>query len=134
MIHRPLRYALIAFYAYGTFVHIANMASLTGFDWPSAPVKWQVLDVVYLILDLVVVVGLLFRQRLGVTAVILAATSQILLYTLLRSWVLDVPQEILPSPEQQNYLNILVGFHAISISLVLASLAWWRFQSTERPS
>lgn len=45
------------FYAYGAIVHVLNMLSLSGFDWRSAPVKWPTLDIVYLILDLIVVVG-----------------------------------------------------------------------------
>ncbi len=47
-------------YAYGAAVHALNMLSLTGFDWVTAPLKWQVLDVVYFILDVLVVLGLLF--------------------------------------------------------------------------
>ena len=34
-----------AFCCYGALVHVLNMLSLTGFDWQSAPLKWQVLDV-----------------------------------------------------------------------------------------
>jgi hypothetical protein len=35
-----------AFYAYGALVHILNIASMTGFSWPEAPLKWQILDIV----------------------------------------------------------------------------------------
>ena len=39
-----------AFYAYGALVHVLNIAGRSGFDWSRAPVKWQVLDVIYLVL------------------------------------------------------------------------------------
>ena len=44
------------FYAYGALVHVMNMLSTTGLEWRSAPVEWQALDVLYLIIDVVVVV------------------------------------------------------------------------------
>jgi hypothetical protein len=57
-----------AFYAYGALVHILNIASLTGFSWPEAPSKWQVLDIGYLLVDMVVVVGLVRRSWIGIAA------------------------------------------------------------------
>lgn len=122
MLHPVLRILLIGFYAYGAAVHVANMASLTGFDWSAAPLKWQVLDIVYLVLDVIVVVGLAFAPRAGVTAFIIAAASQISLYTIFHDWVLDVPDAFAPSEGQRAYLNTLVGFHIISLVLVLASV------------
>ena len=56
------------FYAYGAAVHVLNMASLTGFDWPNAPRKWQALDVVYLLLDIAVVIGLARRWIVSLVA------------------------------------------------------------------
>ena len=115
------------FYAYGAAVHVANMLSLTGFDWPRAPFKWQVLDVVYLLLDIAVVTGFALRKRFGLIAFFAAAISQILLYTLLRSWILDVPAEFAVAPEQVSYLNGLVAFHVITVALVsfAARLGAW---------
>ena len=72
------------FYLYGAVVHVLNIFSLTGFDWLSAPFKWQALDVVYLILDLTVFIGLARRWKVSVIAFYLAATTQILLYTAFR--------------------------------------------------
>ncbi len=42
-------------------MHIANIAGFNGFDWLSAPLKWQLLDVVYLVLDIAVVAGVVFH-------------------------------------------------------------------------
>ena len=110
------------FYAYGAIVHVMNMLSLTGFDWRSAPVKWQALDVVYLVIDVVVVAGLLLSWKVGYVAFDLAALSQIVLYTALRSWIIDVPAEFAVSDEQQSYLTGLVVFHCVTIVLVTLAL------------
>lgn len=114
-----------AFYAYGALVHIMNMLGLSGFDWLDAPPKWQILDVVYLILDVIVAVGLVLAWRLGFVAFFAAAVSQIVLYTVLRSWIIDVPAEFQRSPEEIAYLDYLVGFHVVTIILVGVAL-WWR--------
>lgn len=110
------------FYAYGALVHVMNMLSLTGFDWRSAPLKWQVLDVVYLIIDGVVVAGLLLSWKAGYVAFYLAALSQIALYTVLRSWIIDVPPEFTVSDEQRSYLTGLVVFHGVTLLLVTLAL------------
>ncbi|MEM7570320.1 MAG: hypothetical protein AAF337_11035 [Pseudomonadota bacterium] len=107
-------WTVAAFYAYGATVHVLNMLSLTGFDWFDAPLKWQVLDVVYLILDVTVVIGLVRRMRIGVLAFFSAALSQIVLYTALRDWVLDVPDAFRPGAEQVAYLDTLVIFHIVT--------------------
>ena len=110
------------FYAYGAVVHVMNMLSLSGFDWQSAPLKWQALDIVYLILDVVVVAGLLLSWKAGYAAFYLAAVSQIILYTVFRSWITDVPPEFAVTDEQRSYLTGLVIFHCVTIVLVTAAL------------
>ena len=110
------------FYAYGALVHVMNMLSLTGFDWQSAPVKWQALDVIYLVIDIVVVVGLLLSWKAGYVAFYIAALSQILLYTVFRSWIVDVPPEFAVSDEQRSYLTGLVVFHCVTLVLVTIAL------------
>ena len=106
------------FYAYGALVHVLNILSLTGFDWWKAPWKWQVLDIVYLGLDLVVAVGCPLQWKVGYIAFYLAAISQIVLYTLFRAWIIDVPEEFSVSPEQLSYLTTLVIFHIVTFVLV----------------
>jgi hypothetical protein len=41
-------WVIAAFYACGALVHLLNMAGFSGFDWRTAPLKWQVLDIAYL--------------------------------------------------------------------------------------
>lgn len=116
--------AVIAlFYLYGAIVHIANMASLTGFPWMSAPLKWQILDIVYLIIDVAVVVLLFLRPKISVLLIVIAATSQIVLYTIGRAWIVVVPEPFQPAPEDLSYLNGLIGFHIISlVALALSAV------------
>lgn len=118
-----LKYGLAAFYGYGAAVHIANMLSWTGFDWMLAPMKWQFLDGFYLVLDIAVVVGLLAGRVWAVPALVLAATSQILLYTVFRAWVLDVPADFAVAPTDVAYLNGLIVFH-IACLAALGAVFW----------
>ncbi len=111
-----------AFYAYGALVYVLNILGVTGFDWSSAPLKWQVLDVVYLVLDLIVTIGLVRRWPPAYAAFYAAATSQILLYTVFRDWITSVPAEFARSPEEIAYLDMLVTFHVITIAAVSLAL------------
>ena len=110
------------FYAYGAVVHVLNMLSLSGFDWPSAPLKWQALDIVYLVLDVIVVAGLLLSWKAGYAAFYVAAISQIILYTVFRNWITDVPPEFAVTAEQRSYLTGLVIFHCVTVVLVTAAI------------
>lgn len=109
-------------YAYGALVHVANMLSLSGFDWSRAPLKWQALDVIYLVLDLAVVAGLWRPWRISIVSFYAASASQLLLYTLGRTWILDVGEEFAEQVAQADYLWTLVGFHLVALVLVTWSL------------
>ena len=111
------------FYLYGAAVHVFNILGLSGFDWRTAPVKWQVLDIVYLVIDLLVVVGLILSWKIGFIAFYVAALSQIVLYTVFRDWIVDVPAEFSVNEEQRGYLTTLVIFHCVTV--VLVTLALW---------
>ena len=116
-------WVIAAFYTYGAFVHILNILGLTGFDWMDAPAKWQILDIVYLVLDLTVVFGLVVASPIGFLAFVVAAVSQIFLYTLFRDWIVDVPEPFVRTPEEIAYLDTLVTFHIVT--LLLFCLAMW---------
>ena len=116
-------WVVAAFYLYGAAVHALNMLSFSGFDWRVAPAKWQVLDVLYLLLDFVVVTGLVLNWKVGFIAFYLASISQIVLYTVFRDWIVDVPAEFAVSDEQCGYLTDLVIFHGVAV--VLVSMALW---------
>ena len=110
------------FYGYGALVHVMNILGMGGFNWTDAPTRWQVLDVTYLILDAIVFVGFFFRAKVSLIAFYVAALSQIVLYTVLRSWVVDVPDEFQITPEQNQYLTTLVIFHVVTVILVTVAV------------
>ena len=122
-IAKLILWAVSAFYAYGAVVHVTNMVGLNNFDWKDAPLKWQVLDLVYLSLNIVVVIGLVLGWIAGYVAFFAAAASQILLYTVFRTWILEVPDEFAQTPEEIKYLDGLVIFHFVTVAAVL--LAMW---------
>ncbi|MEL7047245.1 MAG: hypothetical protein AAGL66_19855 [Pseudomonadota bacterium] len=114
-------YVVAVFYGYGALVHILNIAGLSGFNWVNAPMKWQVLDLVYLALDMTVCIGFLARWGVSLAAFVVAAISQIVLYTILRAWIIDVPAEFAVTPAQESYLTKLVVFHVSSLFFVALS-------------
>ncbi len=110
------------FYAYGALVHFLNMLGLSGFDWLTAPLKWQLLDVFYLVIDVTVCTGLTRRRGYAIYAFYIAASSQIVLYTALRAWIMDVPEAFAVTPSQEGYLTILVAFHLVTLTAVTFAL------------
>jgi hypothetical protein len=120
---RIILWVIATFYAYGALVHVLNILGMTGFDWLDAPAKWQILDLVYLVLNVVVVIGLVVELSIGYLAFVVAAVSQIFLYTLFRDWIVDVPEVFARTPEEIAYLDTLVTFHIVT--LLLFCLAMW---------
>lgn len=131
-IAKTILWVIAAFYAYGALVHVLNIFGLTGFQWVDAPLKWQILDVVYLVVDVVVVIGLLAGSRIGYSALFVAAISQIVLYTMLRDWIINVPGKFARSLEETAYLDGLFAFHIMTLSLVC--LAIWLNQNAAQPT
>ena len=119
---RGIIWLVALFYVYGASVHMMNIFSLTGYEWFNAPIKWQILDIVYLSLDLVVAIGFVAQWKISVVAFYLASISQIALYTLFHSWILDVAQDFAVSTEQVSSLNALVLFHIVTLILVTIAL------------
>jgi hypothetical protein len=120
---KAIIWIIALFYLYGAAVHVLNIMGLSGFDWGEAPFKWQVLDIVYLVIDLLVVIGLFLSWKVGFVAFYVAAISQVILYTVFRDWIVDVPAEFSVTEEQRGYLTTLVIFHCVTI--ILISLALW---------
>ncbi len=58
-------------YACGAVVHALNMLNLVGIDWGAAPLKWQVLDVVYLIVVFHLVTLVIASMRIRSTGPLL---------------------------------------------------------------
>lgn len=70
------------------------------------------------------------RSRVaGYVAYFFAAASQIVLCTVLRAWILDVPMEFTRTPEEIEYLDSLVVFQLVTIVVVV--LAIWLRRTSE---
>ena len=123
LIANGILWIVAAFYAFGAVVHFRNIAGMSGYVWSEAPAKWQVLDIVYLVLDVIVAIGLILGWRAGYAAFFIAALSQIALYTVFRSWIIDVPEAFARTPEEIRSLDGLVIFHVVTV--VLVCLALW---------
>lgn len=118
--------AISVFYLYGAIVHAANLAGLSQpAEVAEVPAHWVAGDVVYLVLDLAVVAGVWTRRRWGVAAFLVAALSQVALYTL-------VPGAFALTAEHRAALRWLVGFHAVCLAVYGAS-AWLAAPPRQKP-
>ena len=107
-------------------MHGVNVLGLGGFEWADAPTKWQVLDIAYRILDVIVLLGFFERAKVFIVAFYIAALSQIVLYTALRPWVVDVPEAFQFTPQQNQYLTTVGVFHGVTIVLVTGAVRFVR--------
>lgn len=99
------------FYAYGAMVHVANLAGWSPMlESVDVPTHWVVADVVYLILDVAVVVGVWMRRWWGTVAFLVATTSQIVIYTFFAS-------AFAIEPEHYAAIRRPVVFHIAALSL-----------------
>lgn len=97
-----------AFYAYGTLAHVPNIMVLSGFEWSSVPLTWKSLDVIDLVLGPTACIGLFRCLQLSILALCSAGVGQAILYTTLRSSIIDAPEPFTITPDQNSYLSALV--------------------------
>jgi hypothetical protein len=107
---------LACIYAFAALKHLANMLGFGELPWLEAPLAWQVSDVAYLLLDSVAAIGLFRLKPWGVAAFLLAAGSEILLFTLVPGW-------FVLKPEHAVLLQGFVIYHVIAIG-IFALLIW----------
>lgn len=101
---------LAAIYAFAAARHLANMLGYGELPWGEAPLAWQIADVGYAILDTVAAIGLFLQKRWGVAAFLLAAVSEILLFTLAPHWFVLRPEHLL-------LLRGFVVYHVFAIGI-----------------
>jgi len=122
MLPRAILWGIAVFYAFDAYEHVANIAGGHGLSGPAAPFKGNALDVAYLALDIIVIVGFMLRWRIGVFAFFAVAGSQVILYTLLRPWVADMQGRTTPTYGGFGYLDLLALLQVAAIVLVLVAL------------
>ena len=108
------RYLIALAYAFGGAMHVAN---LSGFGPPPPPGKERVfraLDVAYLLVNALVVIGVTIGATWGYAAFFAAAGSQLVLY-------LGFTDYFASDADQRRQLRSLVHFHLITAT-VMATL------------
>jgi hypothetical protein len=86
---------LAVIYAFAAGKHLANIMGFGELPWAAAPLVWQIADLSYLALDSIAAVGLFTQKRWGIAAFLLAAISEILLFTFAPHWFVLRPEHLL---------------------------------------
>ena len=97
-------------YLLGALVHLGNLTGFNEIQPKEAPLIWLVLDVFYLVLDLLVGIGLWQRTSWGVKCFLIAVMTQLVLYT-------GFPSYFAKTPGQVEALRGLVGFHLSTVAM-----------------
>ncbi len=80
---------------YGGLVHIVNITCLGVTPWNETPTHWRVMDILLLIFDLVVSVGLWLKKTEAIIAFFVGIiVFQIIPYTLFRQYFITVPEDV----------------------------------------
>lgn len=101
---------LSLFYAYGAYVHVANMFGLGKMPFFQAPLPWKMADVSYAVIDAFVAFWLFRRSPIGVVLFLFAALSQLFIYLLF-------PHLFIFTAKQQRAADLLVFFHVATVGL-----------------
>lgn len=102
---------------YGAAVHIGNIAGWTGTPWLSTPLLWRGLDIVLLLFNGAIALGLWRGTRWATWGLFGGMLLlQFMPYTLLRS-------RFISQPEDAQVLNSLLGTEAVLLGL-FALLLW----------
>jgi hypothetical protein len=101
---------LATIYAFACLRHAANILGFGELPWLQAPLAWQLSDIAYLVLDGIAAVGLALLRPWGIVAFLIAASSEILLFTLVPHW-------FVLRPEHETLLRSFVIYHVIAIGI-----------------
>lgn len=127
--YRIILWLLALVYAYFAFFRMLNITGMNGFDWATAPVSSQILDVFYLAINLVVIYGFVLARPLGFVAFFVAAFSQLVLFILTRP---DFEPAGAGGPDFIAIIfDFRVAFQLFTIALVLIAL-WLKGVSARR--
>ncbi|MCG8376500.1 MAG: hypothetical protein MI702_08445 [Chlorobiales bacterium] len=111
---------LATIYALAATMHIGSILGFGRIPFEEAPFSWQVTDYFYGVLDSIAAVGLFLLRPWGVAAFLVAAVSEILLFTFAADW-------LVVTPEQMFMLRGFIVYHLIAIGIYL-----WLWRSEKR--
>lgn len=101
---------LAVIYTFAAIVHAGNILGFGEMPWAEAPLAWQLGDIFYLIVDTIAAIGLFMLRPWGVAAFLLAAFSEMLLFTL-------VPEWFVLRPEHETLLRSFVIYHLVAVCI-----------------
>ncbi|MEP0322809.1 hypothetical protein [Bauldia litoralis] len=118
---------------YGIFAfgRVLNMLGMGGFDWATAPLEWQVIDVFYLAINVAVVFGFVLLRPIGFMAFFLAVVTQFALF-----WAVSPGEGVDGAPIRgaSVFLSYFVPFHIITVVLVVVALFLLRRRDRPEPA
>ncbi|MGK7941909.1 MAG: hypothetical protein AB4062_17500 [Crocosphaera sp.] len=98
---------------YGALVHLSNIFGLGEVPWLETPFHWRLMDIILLIFDILLAIGLWSPYFKAVIAFFVGIfTLQIIPYTVFRQFFIS-------SPEDVNTLNGLLGTEFILITILI---------------
>ena len=100
---------LAVIYALAAVMHIGSIFGFGRLPFAEMPLSWQISDIAYGVVDTVAAIGLWQQKNWGVGAFLLAACSEILLFTLVPDWFTSDPSELI-------MLRGFIGYHLIAIA------------------
>jgi hypothetical protein len=102
---------------YGVLMHVGNIVGWTGRPWLETPVLWRVMDIVLLLFNAIVAIGLWVRVPWAVVAFVLGIIAlQIIPYTVFRPY-------FAATPEQVKAINGLVVTMAVLLAVLVGVVA-----------
>lgn len=103
---------------YGGIVHVGNMLGINGIPWSESQFHLRVMDVVLLVFNVVVALGLWLRRPWAVVAFGLGIISlQVIPYTFFRSYFIQRPEDVTTLVGLVGTVSLLLGLLLILIVL-----------------
>ena len=100
---------LAAVYACAAVLHIGTILGFGRMPFAEMPLSWQVSDVAYGVIDTIAAIGLWQQRGWGIGAFLLAACSEILLFSLVPHWFTSDPGEL-------QMLRGFIVYHLIALA------------------
>jgi hypothetical protein len=100
---------LAVIYAFAAVMHIGSVLGFGRMPFAEMPLSWQLSDIAYGFIDTVAAAGLWQQKPWGIGAFLLAAGSEILLFTLVPEWFTSDPAEL-------TMLRGFIVYHLVAIA------------------
>ncbi len=103
---------LAVIYAFAAILHIGTILGFGRMPFAEMPLSWQLSDIAYGLIDTVAAVGLWQQKNWGVAAFLLAAVSEILLFSFVPDWFMTEPGQLI-------MLRGFIAYHLVAIAIYI---------------